>query len=243
MRLLTDCPLEIAPIDQPPVGRSSETMGQRASADEPETPPNSSYSLDCGKILQSFIDSFVEAVSMVTVDERVVDDISLRERHYRIEDFVTHIERHHHGDEPGISMALIDAYSDELGYDRDRTNALVEEHLTDSETWEPGINLYRVGENVSVYPSEWHERLADTIDVDEYVRVMLESRRPPDGSEPNRAQWGIPQQEVLTAIEIMTGLGRDRGEELLGKQRREGNIVIYAYQNPEDLVRLPEADR
>lgn len=180
---------------------------------------------------------------MVEINKQIVDDLSLRERHYQIDDFVEHIERHHHGDKSGVSKELIDAYSDALGYERERTDALLEAHLTDSTTWESGTNLYRIGNNVSIYPLSWHERLDDTIDIAEFVRVMLESRRSPDGDKLSRNQWGIPQGEILTAIEIMTDLDRKMGEELLQKQRQQGKIVIYAFQNPEDLVRLPETSQ
>ena len=78
-----------------------------------------------------------------------------------------------------------------------------------------------------------------TINLAEYVRVMLAEREAASGRL-KRTQRGIPQRDVLTAIEIFADLDRERGEELLKKQREEGEIVIYAYQNPEDIVRLPE---
>lgn len=179
---------------------------------------------------------------MVLVDERLVDDLSLRDREYQIDDFIRYLERHHHGDEPGLSRELIDAYADALGYDREHTDVLLEERLTDSPTWIPGNNLYRVGENVSVYPSSWHEQLAGTIDLAEYVRVMLEGKIAGEGRRLTRAQRGIPQPDILTAVEIFADLDHEMAEELLKKQRLEGTIVIYASQNPEDLVRLPETD-
>ncbi|WP_423743432.1 hypothetical protein V5735_10240 (plasmid) [Haladaptatus sp. SPP-AMP-3] len=178
---------------------------------------------------------------MVIVDEKLVDDLSLRDREYQIDDFVTYLERHHHGEEPGISMECLDAYADALGYDRDRTHALLEERLTDSSTWTPGNNLYRVGENVSVYPPSWHEQLSDTIDIAEYVRVMLEEKVAATGRLPP-ARRGVPQPDVLTAIEIFADLDREMGEDLLKKQRQEGSIVVFASQNPEDLVRLPKTE-
>ena len=178
---------------------------------------------------------------MVIVDERLVDELSHRDREYEIDDFVKYLERHHHGEEPGISRERIDAYADALGYDRERTNALLEERLTDSETWTPGNNLYRVGENVSIYPPSWHEQLDDTIDLDEYVRVMLAEKEAKRG-RPTPAQQGVPRPDILTAIEIFADLDREMGEQLLQKQRQEGAIVILASQNPEDLVRLPEME-
>ncbi|MCO8253626.1 hypothetical protein NKF26_07410 [Haladaptatus sp. AB618] len=176
---------------------------------------------------------------MVVVDNRLVDDLSLRDREYEIDDFVRYLERHHHGEKPGLSRERIDAYADALDYDKDRTNALLEERLMDSETWMPGNNLYRVEGNVSIYPPSWHEQLDDTIDLVEYVRVMLAEKEAKTGRL-NPAQRGVPQPDMLTAIEIFADLDREMGEQLLQKQRQEGSIVIFASQNPEDLVRLPE---
>ena len=176
---------------------------------------------------------------MVVVDKRLVDDLSIRDREYEIDDFVKYLERHHHGEEPGLSRERIDAYADALGYDGERTTVLLEERLTDSRTWMPGNNLYRVGENVSIYPPSWHEQLADTIDLAEYVRVMLAEKEAKSGRL-TPAQQGISQPDILTAIEIFADLDREMGEQLLAKQRKEGSIVIYASQNPDDIVRLPE---
>ncbi|WP_266079682.1 hypothetical protein [Haladaptatus caseinilyticus] len=170
---------------------------------------------------------------MPTVDERLVEDIAEHDRYYHIEDFVTYLERHL-DDEPGVSMDHLHAYADALGYSRERTEELLDERLTDSMTWVSDDVFYRMGDNISIYPLSWHERLADTLDIADYVRVMLESRELSEGDA------GIPQPDVLTALEIIANIDRKEGEELLRKQRKQGDIVIYAYQNPEDIVRLPE---
>jgi len=178
---------------------------------------------------------------MVIVDEQLVDDLSLRDREYQIDDFVRYLERHHHGDEPGISMERLDAYANALGYDTEHTHVLLEERLTDSTTWTPGNNLYRVGDNVSIYPPSWHEQLTDTIDLAEYVRVMLAEKIEVSGRLPP-ARRGISQPDILTAVEVFADLDREMGEDLLKQQRQKGSIVIYASQNPEDLVRLAEME-
>lgn len=48
------------------------------------------------------------------------------------------------------------------------------------------------------------------------------------------------QEDLLTAIEIIAALDRGAARELLRKQRLEGAVVMYAFQNPEEIVRLPE---
>ncbi|WP_227356199.1 hypothetical protein [Haladaptatus salinisoli] len=67
---------------------------------------------------------------------------------------------------------------------------------------------------------------------------MLEEKTA--GGQSPRAQQGIPQRDLFTAIEIFADLDRAMAEKLVEQQRRDGAVVIYAYQNPEDIVRLPE---
>ncbi|WP_435159327.1 hypothetical protein [Haladaptatus sp. DFWS20] len=176
---------------------------------------------------------------MAVVDERLVEDIAEHDRYYRIEDFVTYLERHVHDDEPGVSMGVIHAYADALGYERERTAELLDERLTDSMTWVSDTVFYRMGDSISIYPLSWHERLDGSLDLADYVRVMLKGREAA-GEEFPTGERGIPQKDILTALEIFTDIDRKEGEELLRKQRQQGDIVIYAYQNPEDIVRLPQ---
>ncbi len=178
---------------------------------------------------------------MAVVDERLVEDIAEHDRYYRIEDFVTYLERHVHSDDPGISIERLHAYADALGYERERTDELLEERVTDSMTWVSDDVFYRMGDSISIYPLSWHERLAGSRDLSEYVRVMLESREAA-GEEIPEGERGIPQHDILTALEILAAIDRTEGEELIRKQRHRGDIVIYAYQNPEDIVRLPQTN-
>jgi len=69
---------------------------------------------------------------------------------------------------------------------------------------------------------------------------MLKSVRAPTGVEIDRDRLGIAQDELLTAVEIVAGLDRSAATRLLREQRLDGSIVLYAFQNPEEVVRLPE---
>jgi hypothetical protein len=53
---------------------------------------------------------------------------------------------------------------------------------------------------------------------------------------------GVKQADLLTAVEIFAEVDHDTAHELLRDQRAEGNVVLYAFQNPEEVVRLPEED-
>ncbi|SIQ66765.1 hypothetical protein SAMN05421858_0016 [Haladaptatus litoreus] len=178
---------------------------------------------------------------MALVDEQLVDDIAKHDRYYRIEDFVTYLERHLR-DEPGVPLSVIHAYADALGYERERTDELLEGRIVDSMTWVADDVFYRIGDGISIYPLSWHERLDGSRDVADYVRVMLDGREAA-GKEFPKGERGIAQTDILTALEIMADVDRKDGEKLLREQRHQGDIVIYAYQNPEDIVRLPETKR
>lgn len=69
---------------------------------------------------------------------------------------------------------------------------------------------------------------------------MLESVRAPEGVEIDRNRLGIKQDDLLTAVEIVGNVDRSAARDLLRSQRLEGSLVLYAFQNPEEIVRLPE---
>jgi hypothetical protein len=98
-------------------------------------------------------------------------------------ELVRYLERHHPVEGLGVPRDLVEAYAEELDYDLDRLRTSLDDRLTDSRTWQSGERLYEIDGNVSIYPASWHERLADTTDLSEYVAVMLESVRAPAGVE------------------------------------------------------------
>jgi hypothetical protein len=139
-----------------------------------------------------------------------------------------------------VDPELVEAYADELDCDRDRFDTSLDDRLTDARSWQPGERLYDLDGNVSVYPASWHERLADTTDLAAFVEVMLESVRAPKGVEIDRDRLGSAQDELLTAVEIIAELDRSAANRLLRERRLDGSLVLYAFQNPEEIVRLPE---
>lgn len=177
---------------------------------------------------------------MVSVETDLANELSHHDEYFTARELVRYLERHHPVEGPGIPGDLLEAYADELDYDRDRFDASLQDRLTDARSWQSGNRIYRIGDNVSIYPQSWHERLADTTDLAEYVEVMLESVRAPDGVEMDRDDLGVAQDDLLTVVEIIGGMDRGEARSLLKNQRLEGAIVMYAFQNPEELVRLPK---
>ncbi|UPV74120.1 hypothetical protein M0R89_16465 [Halorussus limi] len=179
---------------------------------------------------------------MTAVDTDLADELSRHDEYFTARELVEYLERHHPVEGPGVPRDLVEAYADELEYDRERFDTSFEDRLTDARSWQPGNRLYRVSENVSIYPPSWHEQLADTTDLSDYVDVMLESVRAPEGVEVARGDLGVAQDELLTAVEIIGDVDRSTSKNLLKNQRLEGSLVLYAFQNPEELIRLPKEE-
>ncbi|MFC7080185.1 hypothetical protein [Halorussus caseinilyticus] len=177
---------------------------------------------------------------MASVDTDLANELSHHDEYFTARELVQYLERHHAVEGPGVPRDLVEAYAEELDYDSERFDTSLEDRLTDARSWQPGDRIYRIGDNVSIYPASWHERLADTTDLADYVEVMLESVRAPEGVEIDRGSLGVTQDDLLTAVEIVGEMDRSDSRRLLKNQRLEGSLVLYAFQNPEEIVRLPE---
>lgn len=180
---------------------------------------------------------------MASVDSDLVSDLARHDSAMTLTELVRYLERHHPVEEPGVPRTLVETYSDELDYELDRIASAFENRLTDARSWQPGDRLYRIGENVSIYPPDWHERLAQTTDVSAYIAVMTASVRAPEGVEIDEQQLGVTQADLLTAMEIIAGVDREEARRSLQSQRREGRVVMAAFMNPEEVVRLPRESR
>lgn len=177
---------------------------------------------------------------MVSVDPNLVERLAHHDEYLTARELVQYLERHHPVEGPGIPRDLVGSYAEDLDYDRDRLLGSLDDRLTDARTWQSGERLYDVDGNVSIYPPAWHEQLADTTDLSKYVEAMLESVKAPEGVEVDRNRLGIQQDDLLTAVEIIGGVDRSVARDRLRNQRLEGSLVLYAFQNPEEIVRLPE---
>lgn len=132
---------------------------------------------------------------MVSVDSDLVEQLANHDEYFTVRDLIRFLERHHPVEGPGVPRDLVEAYVEELEYDYDRFDSSLDDRLTDARTWQPGDRLYRVGENVSIYPRSWHEQLADSTDVSKYVETMLESvaaRGSQTQPRPTRCRAGRP---------------------------------------------------
>lgn len=177
---------------------------------------------------------------MASVDPDLVENLSHHDDYLTVRELVRYLERHHPVSGPGVPRDLIEEYAEEIGYDLDRLRTSLGDRLTDSRTWQPGERLYEVDGDVSIYPPAWHEQLAGTTDLSKFVEVMLESVKAPEGVAVDRERLGVSQDELKAAVEIIAEMDRGDVAELLKDQRVDGTVVLYAFQNPEEVVRLPE---
>jgi len=177
---------------------------------------------------------------MASVDSDLVESLSRHNEYLTARELVRYLERHHPVEGPGVPRDLVEAYAEALDYDADRFASSLDDRVTDARTWQPGDRVFEVDGNLSIYPASWHEELADTTDLSDYVEVMLESVRAPEGVTVDEDRLGVKQNDLVTAVEIIGKIDHGRARRLLRSQRLDGSIVLYAFQNPEEIVRLPE---
>jgi hypothetical protein len=186
---------------------------------------------------------------MDEIDEQTLEELFRRGRWLTFPEFVRLIEQDHPHDRPGVSKDVLEAYAaaiaDDLGtfapYTLEEVDQLIARHLTRSATWLEAA-LYEVEPNrISMYPAPWHEKLRGETDPRAYVETMRDEIAAAKGfAAQGKEAPGIPKQQLLDAMVILSGMKRTEATEALGGARRRGEIVIYPFQNPEAEVLLPE---
>lgn len=164
------------------------------------------------------------------VDPAVLSELEDHSGHH-VPRLVLTLECLHPGDEPGVPRETILAYAEELGADADEYAAHLDERTVDDRTWRDDDAYYRVGDNISVYPASWHERLRDTEDMRTFVEVIREGYGDISG--------GVNRADLLTAAQAIAGIDRERAAALLKDQRLRGLVDVRPDQNPEASVYVP----
>lgn len=134
------------------------------------------------------------------------------------------IERHHSEVHPGIPLSLFDAYAEQLGYDAARSRADVEKKVVDDERWESDAVYYRIGDNVSAYPTTWH-RQYERDGIRGLVMVMRQ-----------QLERDVQRGDLLLALEAIAGVDRPTADAMLTTARREKLVVVQPRTNPEAFV-------
>lgn len=165
-------------------------------------------------------------------------------------ELVRMIERFHRPEGPGITRETLEAYDravaadDALPFVEGQLTSTVEDDLSEGEQWHDADAYYALGDGrVSLFPRAWHERLADSTDLREYVAV-IEDDTASEATEPDVPQGGVgtgvPEQLLLDAIVVIDGVERGEAKERLERDRRDGKLVQDADQHPDARVSLPD---
>lgn len=171
------------------------------------------------------------AGSGAIVDRSVLETLEDHSGHL-VPHLVRTLECHHPNGEPGVARETVLAYAEELGIDVEEYAAHLDERTVDDTTWRNDDDVYyRVGDNVSVYPASWHERLSDTEDMRTFVEVLREGYGDING--------GVNRADLLTAAQAIAGIDRERGAALLRDQRLRGLVDVHPDQNPDATVYVP----
>ncbi|MFC6904763.1 hypothetical protein [Halalkalicoccus tibetensis] len=187
---------------------------------------------------------------MTDTSEQVLEEARQHGETLTVRELVRMIERFHRPEGPGITHETVEAYDEAVAADaalpfaEGQIVASIEENLSDGERWHDTDAYYALGDDrVSIFPKVWHERLADTDDVREYVAV-IEDDTSSETTESNAPRGGmgtgVPEQLLLDAIIVIDGVERETAKTRLENDRRDGGLVQDADQHPAARVYLPE---
>ncbi len=182
------------------------------------------------------------------INDGVVQDANERGEKLLPEDFLLWIEREHVAEGPGVTAERFRAYEEALSAQRasfepGELRSSLEETRVDSETWVDDDAVYALGgDRISTFPAVWHDRLADSDDLREYVAVIEEATSDTEISAGGRGP-GVPEGLLLDAATVIGGLDREVAKERLERLRDDGDLVQDADQHPDARVYLGEEVR
>jgi len=181
---------------------------------------------------------------MTDVRDAVIEEVTHRSRNLLPTELVALIERHHHGDSPGIERETLTTYAralaDEPNFavDPEGIDQVVEDRLVDTETWAGDDALYVLGDDrISAYPRAWHDRLGGETDVREYVTYLESDASGFADSDPYDGS-GIPESTLLDVVPVVGRTDRDAVKAQIEDRRAAGEISQGADQHPDARVNL-----
>ncbi|WP_266077867.1 hypothetical protein [Haladaptatus caseinilyticus] len=177
---------------------------------------------------------------MGSTDQRLVAELENRVETLLLDDAVRLVELRHADEGQGIQREMLDDYLDQIGYGMDAFPSSLEDLLTESESWQGDRKIYQLdGDRVSVYPARWHDRLRDTTDLREYLRVIdSDGFGTDDSSRGQITEDGVAEELLLDVAVAIGGMDRDDGREQLKQLRDEGDVAEYPSQHANPWVQL-----
>jgi hypothetical protein len=182
------------------------------------------------------------------INDGVVQDANERGEKLLAEDFLLWIEREHAEEGPGVTEDRFRSYEEALSeqrasFDPGELRSSLDETMVDSEAWVDDDAVYALGgDRISTFPAAWHDRLADSDDLREYVAVIEEATSDTEISTGGRGP-GVPEGLLLDAASVIGGLDREVAKERLERLRDDGDLVQDADQHPDARVYLGEEVR
>lgn len=184
---------------------------------------------------------------MTDPNEQVLDEARQYGETLTTRELLLIIERDHPG--AGVDEETIAAYDEAIAADdilpfaEGQLRSAVDDRSTDG-GWQDAETYYAVGDGrVSLFPARWHDRLADSTDLREYVAIIEEASAEED-TAPDLPTGGIgtgvPESLLLDVMIAVDGIEREAAKERLESDRRDGKLVQDADQHPDARIYLPE---
>lgn len=165
-------------------------------------------------------------------------------------DLVRLIERRH-DERAGVPRDVIREYARTLESRRDFSFSAdafvrtVDDRVTDADSWNGYDVFYSLdADRISQYPSRWHDRLGDSLDVEAYL-AFIQDDAPEFGDDTGHsgAGSGIPEDTLLDVMAVVGRVDREEAKAALQQARDRGDVVEDVDQHPQaDVYLRDEAD-
>lgn len=189
-----------------------------------------------------------EVGTMTDPNEQVLDEARQYGETLTTRDFLLIVERDHPG--AGVDEETLVAYDEAIATDdilpfaEGQLRSAVDEDLSTNEGWQDAETYYDVGDGrVSLFPKRWHDRLADSADLREYIAIIEEASAEEDTASDlpkGGIGTGVPESLLLDVMIAIDGIEREAAKERLESDRRDGKLVQDADQHPDARIYLPE---
>ena len=181
---------------------------------------------------------------MGELDDDALEEARSRSDTLELWDLFEILETHRVDGGRGVSLETVEAYADALNYDLDAIHRRLDDQSTDSQEWESGGAIHRLGEDrFSVFPPRWHEELGDTTDLTRHVALIHSSVTATEGEQSEAVtEAGVPERKVVQVARGVSGMDRDAARGKLEDLRKRGDLEASTDQHPDSAIRVPDRE-
>lgn len=185
---------------------------------------------------------------MTSLSQAALDAAAERGEYLLVPELVAFVERFDRAVDRGVPLDRLVEYAERLHeedptlFDAADLESLVDDALTDADSWAGQDALYEVDGDVSALPTRWHDDLAGAEDLTDYVELIGE-----DLSESaaftggGAAGEGVPRELLFDAAAILGPYDHDGAAAELERLRERGELEEQADQHPRARV-LPAGE-